>query len=231
MNSNPSSEKKRKPRASKHRRNRQNRRIKKERSQALNIQNSENGVLNDSSASNSQPLNTLNLNGLANENSTYNFNFEQDSTLSTPLSPSEPDQIKSTFSREDVDLHHSDPIPQENSRPLLPSYSTSSSMEFIEGLPINSPPHSAHFKNPSFLNFVSQFPQSYGPISPETYTIGPYEFNLDELKNIISKAPPECIPVYLPEISLPYLVPTQFFHRIFPSNSATLEEICNEFQE
>lgn len=223
MNSNPSPKKKRKPRASKHRRNRQNRRIKKERSQALNIQNSENGVLNDSSASNSQPLNSLNLNNLANENSTYNFNFEQGLTLSTPLSPSEPDQIRSTSSR-------SDPIPLENSRPPFPSHSTFSSMEFIEGLPINSP-HSAHFKNPSFLNFVSQFPQSYGPISPETYTIGPYEFNLDELKSIISKAPPESIPVYLPGISVPYLVPVQFFHRIFPSNSATLEEISDESQE
>lgn len=223
MNSNPSPKKKRKPRASKHRRNRQNRRIKKERSQTLNIQNSENGVLNDSSPSNSQPLNILNLNNLANENSTYNFNFEQGSTLSTPLSPSEPDQIRSTSSR-------SDPIPLENSRSLFPSHSTSSSMEFIEGLPINSP-HSAHFKNPSFLNFVSQFPQSYGPISPEMYTIGPYEFNLDELKSIISKAPPECIPVYLPGISVPYLVPVQFFHRIFPSNSATLEEISDESQE
>lgn len=225
MNSNPSPKKKRKPRASKHRRNRQNRRIKKERSQTLNIQNSENGVLNNSSGktSNSQPLNILNLNNLANENSTYNFNFEQGSTLSTPLSSSELDQIRSTSSR-------SDPISQENSRPPFPSHSTSSSMEFIEGLPINSP-HSAHFKNPSFLNFVSQFPQSYGPISPETYTIGPYEFNLDELKSIISKAPPECIPVYLPGISVPYLVPTQFFHRIFPSNSATLEEISDESQE
>lgn len=225
MNSNPSPKKKRKPRASKHRRNRQNRRIKKERSQALNIQNSENSAPNASSASNSQPLNILNLNSLAeNENSTYNFNFEQGSTPSTPLSPSEPDQIKSTSSR-------SDPIPLENSRPPFPSYSTSSSMEFIEGLPIDSPSHSAHFKNPSFLNFVSQFPQSYGPISPETYTIGPYEFNLDELKNVISKAAPECIPVYLPGISVPYLVPVQFFHRIFPSNSATLEEISDESQE
>lgn len=69
--------------------------------------------------------------------------------------------------------------------------------------------------------FVSRFRRSIssvynGPLPPGAYTVGPHEIDLEELRSIISRAPPDhCISMYLPGVPLPYLlsqiVPVRFF--------------------
>lgn len=182
MNSSSNSDIKRKSRASiKHHRNRRNRRIRRAKERAQESGN-QNRLLKDSSWGNSDSNNILNLD----ETAPLNSNLEQ---LLTPSPPpvSELDQFKSLSPNYSP---ISNPNLLENSPPPSPSYSTTSSVEFLQEIPNNSSLFTqADLEELPFLRLVSQFPQCTRPLPPGTYTVGPNEINLSELRSIILIAP------------------------------------------
>ncbi|XP_018338853.1 PREDICTED: sulfated surface glycoprotein 185-like [Trachymyrmex septentrionalis] len=109
-----------------------------------------------------------------------------------------------------------DPIPQKNSVPdklygqrgVLRGYS--------------STPTYIIFLNPrvtlsSQSSLISQFPRTTtASISQGAYTIGPYYFDPEKIRNAITgQNSTSCIPVFLPNSANPFLVPVEFFYNLF----------------
>jgi len=100
--------------------------------------------------------------------------------------------------------------------------STSSSVEFIDEvhIPPSRPRHYYHYNPYEFLEILStQFPQRTNPLPSGSYTIGPDDFDLIEIRQVIETQDPDSIiPVFLPNCPFPYrpcpifLLPFPLFH-------------------
>lgn len=112
----------------------------------------------------------------------------------------------------------------ENHPPPSPDSSTSS-IEFLEEIPV-PPPLPLLNNNLSYEDLVRNFPQCLESLPPNTFTVGPYEIDLDRLRRHISNSrPSDSIPTYIPFYSYPFLVPVRIFHGLFPRSSITIREI------
>jgi len=121
--------------------------------------------------------------------------------------------------------------PEEPPRPTSPTNSTASSVEFIEEIHI-PPPHPRYYYNydphqPLDI-LLQQFPQRVTPLPPDSYFIGPDNFDLSEIRTTISgQGPDTIIPVFLPNSPFPYEVPVRFFYNLFPPSTAFINELDN----
>jgi len=147
-----------------------------------------------------------------------------------PPSPPEPDSPHSVLTlrvRPDTppptpSLSPPSYSPIQSPRPTSPTNSTTSSVEFIEEI-YNPPPPPNHYyyydPHQSLDILISQFPQRVTPLPPNSYFIGPDNFDLAEIRTAISGQDPDTIvPVFLPTSPFPYDVPVLFqsfppFHR------------------
>jgi len=106
----------------------------------------------------------------------------------------------------------------EPSRPISPANSTTSSVEFIDEVPIPPPqPRHYYYYDPheAIDNLIRQFPQHFTPLPPGSYSIGPDDLDLSEIRSVISGQNPDTIiPVFLPLSPFPYQVPVRFFYII-----------------
>jgi len=104
-------------------------------------------------------------------------------------------------------------------RPTSPTNSTSS-VEFIDELHVPPPrPHRYYYYDPceSLETLITQFPQRTDLFSSGAYTIGPDDFDLVEIREIIATQDPDSlIPIFLPNSPFPYDVPVRFFFNLFP---------------
>jgi len=102
--------------------------------------------------------------------------------------------------------------------PLSSSPFSTSSVEFLGEIPALSSPLQSHdFEELPFIPIITHFSQHSDPPPPGAYTIGPDAVDLEDLKRVISTANPDHgIFVYLPGVPLPYLIPVNFFYRVFP---------------
>jgi len=116
----------------------------------------------------------------------------------------------------------------EPPRPISPANSTSS-VEFIDEIRIPSPRprHYYHYDPHQPLDsLILQFPQRSTPLPPGSYSIGPDDFDLSEIRSVISgQNPNDIIPVFLPLSPFPYEVPIRFFYNLFPPSTAIIHEI------
>jgi len=114
------------------------------------------------------------------------------------------------------------------SRPTSPTNSTSS-VEFIDELYIPPPrPRYYYHYNPneSLENLITQFPQRVAPVPPDSYFIGPDNFDLAQVRTAISGQDPDAIvPVFLPTSPFPYNVPVRFFFNLFPPSTIIIDEL------
>jgi len=110
--------------------------------------------------------------------------------------------------------------PVQSPRPSSPTNSTSS-VEFIDEIHI-PPPRPRHYyhydPHQSIDTLITQFPQDTDPLSSGAYTIGPDDFDLAEIREIIATQDPDSlILIYLPTLSLQcsrsvFLQPLPPFH-------------------
>jgi len=118
--------------------------------------------------------------------------------------------------------------PEELPRPTSPANSTTSSVVFIDEVPI-PPPQPRHYyydSDQSLDNLILQFPQRTTPLPPGSYSIGPDNFDLFEIRSTISGQNPDfIISVFLPISPFPYDVPVRFFYNLFPPSTAIIREI------
>jgi len=119
--------------------------------------------------------------------------------------------------------------PEEPLRPVSPTNSTTSSVEFIEEIHI-PPPHPQYYYNydphQPLDTLLQQFPQRATPLPPDSYSIGPDDFDLTEIRHVISNQDPDTIiPVFLPNSPFPYEVPIRFFYNLFPPSTAFINEL------
>jgi len=78
----------------------------------------------------------------------------------------------------------------------------------------------------SLDNLILQFPQRTTPLPPGSYSIGPDDFDLSEIRSAISGQYPDVIiPVFLPLSPFPHEVPVRFFFNLFPPSTAIIHEI------
>jgi len=121
--------------------------------------------------------------------------------------------------------------PEEPPRPASPANSTASSVEFIEEVYIPPPlPRRYYNYDPHqpLDTLIQQFPQRDTPLPPDSYFIGPDNFDLSEIRTIISGQDPDAIiPVYLPNSPFPYEVPVRYFFNLFPPSTTRIEELPN----
>jgi len=115
-------------------------------------------------------------------------------------------------------------------RPTSPANSTSS-VEFVDELHI-PPPRPRHYyyydPNESIETLITQFPQRTVPLPSGSYTIGPDDFELTEIREIIATQDPDSlIPTYLPTSPFPYDVPVRFFYNLFPPSTIIINELPN----
>jgi len=114
-------------------------------------------------------------------------------------------------------------------RPTLPANSTTSSVEFIDEVPIPPPrPKYYYYYDPHqpLDTLIFQFSQRTTPLPPSSYSIGPDDFNLSKIRSTISDQDPDTIiPVFLPISPFSYEVPVRFFYNLFPPLTATIHEI------
>jgi len=125
------------------------------------------------------------------------------------------------------------PISSPEQPPRLPSpaNSTTSSVEFIEEIQI-PPPHPKHYyyydPHQSLDILIQQFPPRVTPLPPDSYSIGPDNVDLGEIRTIVSSQDPDAIiPVYLPNAPFPYDVPIRFFYNLFPPSTAQITELAD----
>jgi len=118
--------------------------------------------------------------------------------------------------------------PEEPPRPVSPTNSTTSSVEFIEEIHI-PPPHARYYyyydPHQSLDTLIRQFPQRITPLLPNSYFVGPDSFDLSEIRTIISSQDHDTIILFLPISPFPYDVPVRFFFNLFPSSTITIDEI------
>jgi len=119
--------------------------------------------------------------------------------------------------------------PEEPPRPASPANSTTSSVEFIDEVPIPPPRPTRYYHydpHESLDTLILQFPQRSAPLPPGSYTIGPDQFDLSEIRTTIAGQDPDIIiPIFLPNSPLPYEVPVRFFYNLFPPSTAIIREI------
>jgi len=73
---------------------------------------------------------------------------------------------------------------------------------------------------------ILQFPQRTTPLPPGLYSIGPADFDLSEIRTIITDQDPDSIiPVFLLTFPFPHEVPIRFFYNLFPPTTAIIREI------
>jgi len=119
--------------------------------------------------------------------------------------------------------------PEEPPRSASPSNSTTSSVEFIEEIHI-PPPHPKHYYNydphQPLDTLIRQIPQRVTSFPPDSYFIGPDNFDLSEIRTIISGQDPDTIVlVFLPISPFPYDVSVQFFFNLFSPSTVTIDKI------
>jgi len=118
--------------------------------------------------------------------------------------------------------------PIQSPRPISPTNSTSN-VEFIDKVRIPSPrPRHYYYYDPneSLETLIIQFPQRTDPLPSGSYTIGPDDFDLAEIREIVTTQDPDSlIPVYLSNSPFPYNVPVRFFYNLFPPSTITINEI------
>jgi len=155
------------------------------------------------------------------------------SALTSRIFPdSPPPSIRSFFPPSYSPIHPPSysPIhsPEEPPPPSSPANSTTSSVEFIDEIPIPPPrPRYYYYYNPhqSLDTLILQFPQLTTPLSPGSYSIRPDD--LFEIRSTISSQDPDTIILVFLSISpFPYEVPILFFHNLFPLSTATIREIA-----
>jgi len=109
--------------------------------------------------------------------------------------------------------------PEPPPRPISPSNSTTSSVEFIEEIYVPLPrPNRYYYYDPhqSLDTLITQFPQRVTPLPPDSYSIGPDNFDLAEIRTAISGQDPDTIvPVFLLTSPFPYDVPISAIFSIF----------------
>jgi len=102
-------------------------------------------------------------------------------------------------------------------------------VEFIDEvhIPPPRPKHYYHYDpHQSLATLILQFSQRTIPLSPGSYSIGPDDFDLSEIRTTISGQDPDAIiPVFLPNSPFPHEVPVRFFYNLFPSSTAIIREI------
>jgi len=117
--------------------------------------------------------------------------------------------------------------PEEPSRPISPANSTTSSVEFIDEVPIPPPQprHYYYYYDPQSLdNLILQFFQRTTPLPPASYSIGSDDFDLSEIRSAISGQNSDAIiPVFLPLSPFPHEV--RFFYNLFPPSTAIIREV------
>jgi len=75
-------------------------------------------------------------------------------------------------------------------------------------------------------NLITQFIQHTDPLPSRSYTIGPDQLDLSELKLVIETQDPDSvIPVYLPNSFFPYDVPVRIFFNLFPPTAVIINEL------
>jgi len=121
--------------------------------------------------------------------------------------------------------------PVHSPRPTSPASSTTSSVEFVEEILV-PPPRPRHYYQydpyQSLESLITQFPPHTDPLPSGLYTIGPDNFDLNEVREIITAQDPDSIiPVFLPNYPFPYDVPVRFFFNLFPSSTVSINEIPN----
>jgi len=120
--------------------------------------------------------------------------------------------------------------PIHSPRPSSPTNSTSS-VEFIDEfyIPSPRPRHYYHYDPHEPIDtLITQFPQHTDPLPPGAYTIGPDDFDLAEIREIIATQPPDyLILTYLPNSPFPYNVPVRFFYNLFPPSTVRINELQN----
>jgi len=118
--------------------------------------------------------------------------------------------------------------PEEPPRPSSPANSTSS-VEFIDEVPIppSRPRYYYHYDPYAPLDtLLLQFPQRTTLLPPGSYSIGPADFDLSEIRTIITTQDPDSIiSVFLPTSPFPREVPVRFFYNLFPPSTAIIHEI------
>jgi len=118
--------------------------------------------------------------------------------------------------------------PIQSPRPISPTNSTSS-VEFIDKVRIPPPrPRNYYYYDPneSLETLIIQFPQRTDPLPSGSYTIGLDDFDLAEIREIVTiQDPDSLIPVYLSNSPFPYNVPVRFFYNLFPPFTITINEI------
>jgi len=118
--------------------------------------------------------------------------------------------------------------PEEPPRPTSPVNSTTSSVEFIDEIPIPLPqPRHYDYYDPdqSLDNLILQFPQRNTPHPPSSYSIGSDDFDLFEIRSTISGQNSDTIIlVFLPISSFPYVL-VRFFYNFFPPSTVIIREI------
>jgi len=119
--------------------------------------------------------------------------------------------------------------PVYSPRPPSPANSTTSSVEFIEEIYTPPPrPRQYYRYDPyeSLESLITQFPPRTTPLASGSFTIGPDNIDLTEVRRVIeSQDPDSVIPVYLPNSPFPYDVPLPFFYNLFPPSTIRIDEI------
>jgi len=118
--------------------------------------------------------------------------------------------------------------PIQSPRPTSPTNSALS-VEFIDEFHI-PPPRLRHYcyYNPheSLKTLITQFPQRTDLLPSGSYTIGPDDFDLIEIREIIATQDSDSlIPIFLPNSLFPYDIPVRFFYNLFPPSTITINEI------
>jgi len=127
--------------------------------------------------------------------------------------------------------------PVHSPRPISPTNSTSSSVEFIEEvyIPPSRPRHYYHYDPYEPLEIlITQFPRRTDPLPSGSYTIGPDDFDLVEIGQIIETQDSDSIiPVFLSNCPLRYDVPAWFFYNVFSPSTVKrvtkLKSFCSAF--
>lgn len=136
-------------------------------------------------------------------------------TPSPALVSNPPDLVTSPASP-DFEIIYSDITESafsEQSRPPSPTNSTVSSVEFIDELPPPPPKFYYDFGHHTNLeSLMSQFLQRTAPLPEDSFTIGPHDFDLEEIRSMVTgEDPSTLIPVYLSHSRFSYMAPIRYF--------------------
>jgi len=85
------------------------------------------------------------------------------------------------------------PVYSPPTRPNFPTNSTTSSIEFIDEIHIPPPRLKYYHYDPyeSLETLITQFPQRTDPLPSGLYIIGPDDFDLTEIKQVIATQDPD----------------------------------------